>query len=309
VLDAMAGPSPEALAGPAAEAMRLLLARRNVILYGPPGTGKTFAALRIREHWEHREGTGSVFVATFHPSYSYEDFIQGWRPSADGKGFQLIDGVLLEAATQAERFAQVNPRRSVLLLIDEINRADVARVFGEVVTYIEHDKRGMLFTTALERGRQRSLPTGLFILGTMNTADKSVSLLDVALRRRFSFVNCPPDPGAFAQHGWVSTRHGIDLADVLGAINARLAMHKIDIDRQVGHTLLAVPEEPANLVDQRLSDRLRYEILPLVEDYLFGDAAQVAEVLPSLADPKSGQSLLTTSEDLGAVLAALAQQP
>lgn len=300
-----AGPPLAPLIGPAAEAMRLLRRPRNVILYGAPGTGKTYAALQIRAHWERTSGPGSVFLTTFHPSYAYEDFVQGWRPNARNE-FELVDGVLFEAAKQAERFARIDPNRGVLLVIDEINRANVARVFGELVTFVEHDKRNLPFTTALDRRRPRSLPPGLFVLGTMNTADKSISLLDVALRRRFSFVNCPPDPAAFAALGWVTNAHGVSLSDVLTQINNRLTQHKVDIDRQVGHAMLAVaPTDPA--IDQTLTDALRYEILPLVEDYLFGDAPQVAEVLPGLADPVTGQSLMTNPAQLGAVVARLAQ--
>jgi 5-methylcytosine-specific restriction protein B len=302
----MTDAAPPPLAGPAIEALRLLRADRNVILYGAPGTGKTYAAMRIRDHWEHASGPGSVLLTTFHPSYAYEDFIQGWRPATSSTGFELVDGVLFQAAKLAEDYAKLSTTRPVLLLIDEINRADVARVFGEVVTYLEHDKRGIPFTTALDRTRTRSLPPSLYVLGTMNTADKSISLLDVALRRRFSFVHCAPDPSAFVSLNWVSSRHGVALANVLRGINTRLARHKVDMDRHVGHALLAVPQAPDAAIDQLLSDRLRYEVLPLVEDYLFGDTAQVADVLPGLIDPASGEHLLTDPAQLGAVLTRLA---
>ena len=307
IFQAMADSAPDPLSGPAVEAMRLLKANRNVILYGSPGTGKTWAAMKIREHWEYSSGRGSVMLTTFHPSYSYEDFVQGWRPSTAGSAFHLVDGVLFQAATLAVDFATLSPSRPVLLIIDEINRADVARVFGEVVTFLEHDKRDIPFTTALDRTATRTFPKSLYVLGTMNTADKSISLLDVALRRRFSFVRCPPDPSAFATLNWVSTRHGVALADILEKINARLARHKVEMDRHVGHTLLAVSPTPDSEVDQKLTDRLRYEVLPLVEDYLFGDPVQVADVLPGLIDPASGAHLLTDASQLSAALQQLAK--
>lgn len=259
----------------AMEALRLLQAGRNVVLYGPPGTGKTFAALAVREWWLTQHGPDSVILATFHPSYSYEDFVEGFRPSiGDPSQFALEDGVLLDAASRAKG-------GKVLLVIDEINRGDVARIFGELITYIERDKRNIPFRTAQRRDREREIPQGLHILGTMNTADKSISLLDVALRRRFTFVSCPPDPGAYAAiPDWAEAVDGVSLADLLSAVNERLREVGVERDRLVGHAVLAVPSENAR--PEALLDRLRYDLVPLVEEYLFNDAERVAQVLPGL---------------------------
>lgn len=270
------------------EALRLLGRGHNVVLYGPPGTGKTHASMSVRDHWLTRHGPGSVVLTTFHPAYSYEDFVQGFRPDKDDPStFKLVNGVLLEAAEIAQK-------QPTLLVIDEINRADVARVFGELITFIERDKRGIPFTTAQDRDELRAIPEDLYVLGTMNTADKSISLLDVALRRRFRFIACQPDGEAFANiPEWAAEVDGVDLGLLLTTINQRLLSHGVEPDRLVGHAILAVPA-PGSLAD--LSDRLRYDVIPLVEEYLFGDRARVAEVLPGLFSADGVRATIVTED-------------
>lgn len=265
----------------AVEALRLLLVPRNVVLYGPPGTGKTRAALQIGDRWRAQHGNDSVTLTTFHPSYSYEDFIEGWRPDpAAPGGFDLKDGVFLRVAEDAKTSGT-----PTLLIIDEINRGDVARIFGEVITYIEHDKRNIEFTTAQNRVSQRVVPPNLFMLGTMNTADKSINLLDVALRRRFAFIPCPPQPGVLSDSPQLlSSVGGVDLEKLLTEINRRLQAQDIEIDRQVGHALLAIRSDSPD-PEQELIDRLQYDVLPLVEEYLYADREAVGEVLPGFVDP------------------------
>jgi len=266
----------------AAEARRLLLRHENVILYGPPGTGKSRAAQQIADDWTTTHGENSVIQTTFHPSYSYEDFIEGFRPSdSDPSKFELTPGVLLQAANQAESVP-------TLLVIDEINRADVAKVFGELITYIEPDKRGREFTTAQQpmSAPKRVIPYDLFVLGTMNTADKSISLLDVALRRRFKFIECPPLPNAFSSSPeWKDSAFGISLASLLTAINLRLLDVGVTRDRLVGQALLGLS---AAGDDSELLDRIRYDVYPLVEEYLFGEAERMEKVLPGLVDTHGG---------------------
>ncbi len=287
VVQALAGLGG-ALDEAATEALRLLDAKRNVVLYGPPGTGKTRAALQVRQTWLQQNGADSVVLTTFHPSYSYEDFIQGWRPdptpAAQPSGFSLKPGVLLAAIQAAKDAAVVDPGRKVLLVIDEINRGDVARIFGEVITFIEHDKRNLEFTTAQDRGTKHEIPSNLYVLGTMNTADKSISLMDVALRRRFAFIPCLPNPGAFeASPDWLGEVGGIDIGELLRKINLRLQAQDIEVDRQVGHALLSVDKASVE-PEETLIDRLFYDVLPLVEEYLYADRDAIREVLPGLVD-------------------------
>lgn len=295
-----------ALDSAAAEALRLLTERRNVVLYGPPGTGKSRAALQVRDLWRSANGDDSVVVTTFHPSYSYEDFIEGWRPNPDDEaGFSVAAGVLLSAVAIAEGDAG----RNVLLIMDEINRGDVARIFGEFITYIEHDKRGEEFTTAQNREKSHRIPSNLYLLGTMNTADKSINLLDVALRRRFTFVHCQPDATVFGSSPeLLATVDGHPLEDLLITINERLANENIEPDRQIGHAMLCISREcdkPSN----ELLDRLCYDVLPLVSEYLFGEPERVARVLPGLLQENGLPTHPSDVDDVGALLTGLLTAP
>jgi len=274
------------------EALRLLKQPRNVILYGPPGTGKTFAAQQVRSQWLQDNGDGSVFFVTFHPSYSYEEFVEGFRPTKDKPGeFTLQSGILLLAAGEATR-------RRTLLVIDEISRADVSRVLGELITFIEPDKRGFPFRTAQRPGVDQEIPADLYLLGTMNTADKSISLLDVALRRRFAFLECPPDPGAYRRiPDWLDSVLGVPLADILASINQRLTDRGVERERLVGHALLAIPANSPDPV-RALEDRLRYDIVPLISEYLFEDLAGIGQVLRGIVDDNARYAGALTADSL-----------
>lgn len=255
----------------------LLLKRKNVVLFGPPGTGKTYFANQIAEYWRGRYGDESVVALTFHPSYSYEDFVWGWRPDSDAKaGFSPRQGALLEACDRA------SDGTPVLLLIDEINRADTARVFGELITYIEADKRDMHFRIAQDPRTNRAIPSSLHLIGTMNTADRSVSLMDVALRRRFAFVEFEPDGTAFdTSSDWKADVEGVRLTELLTAINRRLTKVGVEPDRAIGHALLAIRRDAGDPVAE-LKERFQFDIHPLVVDYCFADRSRVEQVLKPL---------------------------
>jgi len=272
------------------EHYNVLLKRKNVIFFGPPGTGKTFGAQKIADFWRGAHGSSSVIPVTFHPTYAYEDFVWGWRPDTDdGTKFVRTAGALLEACEIA------SGGTPTLLLIDEINRADTARVFGELITYIEADKRGLPFRIAQDAKVERSIPPNLYVLGTMNTADRSVSLLDVALRRRFAFVEFAPDPNIFASHSeWSSSVRGISMGRLMSIINARLVSEGVESDRAIGHALFAVSND-SSLALGELRDRIQYDIYPLVVDYCFSDRTRVAEVLAPLVS--SDGRLLQLSDD------------
>jgi|GEM_PF-4692903 len=257
---------------------RVLLERHNAIAYGPPGTGKTTAALAIAEAWERDNGTDTVFRTTFHPNYTYEDFVQGFRP-IDGGGFALQKGVFLVACEAAVRVA---PAR-VLLLIDEINRGDTARIFGELLTYIESDKRGVEFRLAQDTTASMRVPANLFILGTMNTADRSVSLLDVAFRRRFAFVFFPPDASVFNAPPYLAAVDDIHLPTLLRRINERLREAGVDAERQIGQGTLLLDRATADPL-QALRDRMTYEVIPTVFEYCYPNARRVRSVLGDLVD-------------------------
>lgn len=260
----------------------LLLERYNVIFYGPPGTGKTYTALAIDGEWTRRYGLNSVFRVTFHPSYGYEDFVQGFRPAeTKPEQFELKPGALLLAS---ERALAIADDGRVLLIIDEINRGDVSRIFGELITYIDSDKRGVTFSLAQSPGKRFQIPGNLFFLGTMNTADRSISLLDVALRRRFAFVEFPPDRRAFdALSGWRREVAGISLGELLSTLNKRLLAEGIEPDRAIGHGLLRISTIAKDPIGE-LRRRFRYDIVPLIHEYCYLDRSRIRRILGPLVD-------------------------
>lgn len=241
-------------------------------------------------------------VVTFHPSYSYEDFVIGLRPVANtdsgaAVGFRMVDGIFKQACAEA----RANPTRRHALFIDEINRADIAKVFGELITLIELDKRarydgagnlvaGMevqLPGTGLEEGEDErfGVPDNLDIIGTMNTADRSIALLDIALRRRFEFREIGPEYSVIDRHV-----EDVDLARLLRAINDRIEF-LADRDRLVGHAYLT---SVRSLADLRAVFHGR--IIPLLQEYFFDDWSRVEMVLSN----GSGHSPLLAREVLEA---------
>ncbi len=277
--------------------LALLKSRMNVVYFGPPGTGKTHAALELADHWSTANGPDSVLKVTFHPSYGYEEFVQGYRPrnsTETDAGFALQDGILLEAASRAQKLLAEG--KDVLLFIDEINRGDVARIFGELITYIEPGKREVACTLAHTPKKTFAVPKNLFILGTMNTADKSISLIDVAMRRRFAFVSFPADPSAFEQvQAWASSAAGVALRDVLTELNARLAAEGIESDRSVGQALLAIAANSPDKVAS-LRERFEFDVVPLISEYCYMDRGRMRRVLGPLVDEAGSPSLGNVAE-------------
>ena len=161
---------------------KLLDDKRQVIFQGPPGTGKTYVARKLAERLAG--SADRVRLVQFHPSYAYEDFVQGFRPELQGgqPGFALKDGPLLDAA----KAAREEPDAKHFLVIDEINRGNLAKVFGELYFLLEYRDEQMRLQYA-DAGERFALPDNLYLIGTMNTADRSIALVDLALRRRFYF--------------------------------------------------------------------------------------------------------------------------
>lgn len=198
----------------------MLEEKKQVILYGPPGTGKTFIAQHLGKHVASHGG--SYRLVQFHPSYTYEDFFEGYRPKLQADGilsFELVPGALREIAADAA----ANPSAPYLLIIDEINRGNIAKIFGELYFLLEYRDEGIRLQYS--RGESFSLPENLFLLGTMNTADRSIALIDSALRRRFLFQELSPTkpPVDKVLEQWlVAHDHDPDAAVLLRELNAAI---------------------------------------------------------------------------------------
>ena len=244
---------------------------------------------------------GSLTRVTFHPSYTYEDFIEGFRPDAGGAGglsLALEDGVFKRVC----RAAQANPDRPYLLLIDEINRGNVAKIMGELLTLLERDKRGLTLT--LPQSKETfSVPANVFLLGTMNTADRSIKLLDAALRRRFAFIECMPDTELL--HGAAVGELALD--DFLDGLNQRIARFE-GREKQVGHSYLLVDGQPVDEVEE-FAARFREEILPLLQEYCYDDYAMLAKFIGTeLVDADAGTLDAEKVDDAEQLVAALARE-
>ena len=250
---------------------RLLEDKRQVIFQGPPGTGKTFAAQEVARCLAGSDGR--VTVVQFHPSYAYEDFVQGYRPALENgqPTFVLRSGPLLLAA----QAARAEPDAKHYLVIDEINRGNLAKVFGELYFLLEYREKGIRLQYSEEPDTRFSLPDNLHFIGTMNTADRSIALVDLALRRRFHFVEFHPDapPIKGLLRRWLSTNVAADMSWVADVVE--LANEQLSDDR---HAAIG----PSHLIKEDLStadvERIwRHSVLPYIEERLFGSAERVAE--------------------------------
>jgi 5-methylcytosine-specific restriction protein B len=212
-------------------------------------------------------------MCSFHPAYGYEDFIEGYRPELhDGRmTFALRDGIFKQLCRDAE----AQPERHFYLIIDEINRGDIPRIFGELLTVVEKDKRGKPVLLPLSRSAFR-VPPNVLLIGTMNTADRSIALLDTALRRRFGFIEMMPDVGLFGE----AQVAGIPLGPWLDALNRRICDHAGRDARnlQVGHSFLLEAGLPIKDAS-RFFRVVRDEIIPLLEEYCYEDYDALHAVL------------------------------
>ncbi|MET9555694.1 AAA family ATPase [Streptomyces sp. NPDC006645] len=311
----------------------LLEHKGQVVLQGPPGTGKTRLALNVAlalagradlieaapaersaalaelsavpgRETDESEGTeesrgaraARLTMVTFHPSYGYEDFVEGFRPdtAADGAGLHLKmkDGVFLRVCAAAEKA----PDETFLIVVDEINRGDLPRVLGELITLLELDKRGSVSITLPTSGRQCTVPPNVRIIGTMNSADRSVGHIDSAIRRRFAFIDVPPDLDSL--DGEVE---GLGLASLLEGLNERLDA-QFGPDHLLGQAYLLSDDRPLVTAEQ-LSYAFHHEIVPLVTDHCLGRPEMLRAVLGELVDDRTGRVVQTNPRDLPGMLA------
>jgi 5-methylcytosine-specific restriction enzyme B len=264
-----------------------LRTKKNLILQGPPGTGKTWLAKRLAFALIGQRNDSKVRAVQFHPNLSYEDFVRGWRPTGEGK-LSLVDGPFMEMVKAASK----EPAVRHVVVIEEINRGNPAQIFGEMLTLLEADKRTP--TEALELCYRRKdgelvfIPDNLYVIGTMNIADRSLALVDLALRRRFAFIDLEPRLGK-TWHDWVQGKFGID-SEILSEIEKRiLALNeeiKADpsLGRQfrIGHSYVTPPLGiPISDAREWFKQVVETEIGPLLDEYWFDalDKARKARLL------------------------------
>ncbi len=251
--------------------------KKNIILQGPPGVGKSFIAKRIGYLLMAEKVPSRMEVAQFHQSYGYEDFIQGYRP--DGKGsFKLDEGIFYKFC----RKAQEDIQHPYVFIIDEINRGNLSRIFGEVLTLIEDDKRSMDWAVSLSyNGEKFFVPPNLYIIGLMNTADRSLALVDFALRRRFSFTKLTPE-FTHPQFKLHLQSHGVEESLIDWIIKTMTEINQ-DIGRdtpnlgegyQIGHSYFC-PKNGQNDKKWCLSV-IEGEIIPLLDEYYFDDSVKAS---------------------------------
>ena len=255
-----------------------LKSKKNLILQGPPGTGKTWLARKLAFALIEQESDYFVRRFQFHPNMSYEDFIRGYRPDGDGR-LNLVDGPFLEMVNDAKN----DPDNDHVLVIEEINRGNPAQIFGEMLTLLEADKRDPSEALALAHSRPSDervhIPPNVYVIGTMNVADRSIAMVDLALRRRFAFVDLEPVFGDVWRN-WVNEQCGIPL-DFLTNIEERITSlnEQIAADRtlgpqfRVGHSYVTPPEDtPIDDPHEWFSQIVETEIGPLLDEYWFDDA-------------------------------------
>jgi len=248
----------------------LLDDRKQIVLYGPPGTGKTFLAQKLAEHLVGQE---QVRLVQFHPAYSYEDFFEGYRPEQGERGtigFRLRSGPLRRLASDAAEHRD----EAFVLIIDEINRADLAKVFGELYFLLEYRKEAVQLMYS-GSDDSFSLPENLYIIGTMNTADRSIALVDAAMRRRFGFValDMTSGPTKSLLRNWSDKHELPKLADdLLDELNRRLD----DPDFQVGPSYFMKRKDRDAFSMARLEMIWDSDILPLLQEHFYGQWQAVA---------------------------------
>jgi flagellar biosynthesis GTPase FlhF len=249
----------------------LLLKKKNLILTGAPGVGKTYTAKRLAYSIMGEKDTSRVMVVQFHQSYSYEDFIMGYRPSENG--FALSKGPFYQFCKDAEP----DDERPYFFIIDEINRGNLSKIFGELLMLIENDKRGSR-VRLLYSDEQFSVPKNVYIIGMMNTADRSLAMIDYALRRRFAFFEFEP---AFESDGFkkyqekTATIKFDRLIDTVVALNREITQDtSLGSGFRIGHSYFCTEDK---IDDKWLFENVEFELIPLIKEYWFDEPSKIEQ--------------------------------
>lgn len=295
---------------------------RNFILYGPPGTGKTYNSViyavaicegstlekvknedypDVLSRYNALRSAGKILFTTFHQSYGYEEFIEGIRPvmadnsDSGGLEYEIRDGIFKKLCNAARTSGRGGAAPHVLV-IDEINRGNISKIFGELITLIEETKREGA-AEAMEAvlpysGETFSVPNNVYIIGTMNTADRSIALMDTALRRRFGFVEMMPDSKALEDLGIGSIRVGegeLNVSRMLDVINERIEF-LFDREHTIGHAFfMKLADDPSM---ETLADIFDRNIIPLLQEYFYEDYEKIQLVLGDNSKPDEYKFIL-----------------
>ena len=253
------------------EIVSVLKKKKNIILQGAPGVGKTFVAKRIAYAMMGMKDIDRVQMVQFHQSYSYEDFVMGFRPTTTG--FELRKGVFYNFCKKAE----IDSDNEYFFIIDEINRGNLSKIFGELFMLIENDKRGKSIQL-LYSEEKFSIPENVYIIGMMNTADRSLALLDYALRRRFSFIDMKP---GFKTEGFAEYQSSLDckrfdkLVDCVERLNRVISEDEtLGEGFCIGHSYFC-NLDPDTVTENTLNEIVKYELIPLLKEYWFDEPSNV----------------------------------
>lgn len=245
--------------------------KKNIILQGAPGVGKTFAARRLAWSMMGEKDDSRIEFVQFHQNYSYEDFVMGYRPNEDG--FELKYGIFYRFCQKAAN----NPGKEFFFIIDEINRGNMSKIFGELLMLIDKDYRGIKATMAYN-GLPFAVPENLYIIGMMNTADRSLAMIDYALRRRFDFF--PMEPG-FDSEGFTRYQSSLNngtldkLVEKVKGLNQHIAEDKsLGKGFCIGHSYFCGAKV---CTEEWLRSIVEYEILPMLNEYWFDDSTKLQQ--------------------------------
>lgn len=260
------------------EIVRVLKRKKAIIFRGVPGVGKTFVIKDIIRNSFDNIGEGGIETIQFHQSYSYEEFVEGLRPQMSG-GYDIEKGIFYNICDKARG----NPEWNYFLIIDEINRGNMSKIFGELMMLIENDKREEYFLRLAYSKEDFSVPSNLYIIGTMNTADRSLALVDYAMRRRFSFISLEPAYGTEKFNRYLEEKMDLD-PEFIHSLNKKMIgvnsiiENRLGEDFIIGHSYFIEERENILNIDEWFNEVVKYEIMPMVQEYFFDDLSSIQEI-------------------------------